>query len=190
MRMMHHQLGKTGSGIIILQQSGSALVTGLVFLVAIIMLGLSASTSSIQQEMGMRSIRDLAMALDAADAALRAGETFLRTNGGPLTADYGPLNGSAVVRAEGFCAPAISNCANAGASFWNSTGQPLAATDPTPALKQVADQPRYIIELLLCPSGGCNGVAPSGQTRYYRITARGVGLNAKTERIVQSIYRY
>ncbi len=177
------------TGISMRSQQGSALVTGLVFLVAIIMLGLSASTSSIQQEIGMRSIRDQAIALEAADAALRAGETFLRTNNGPLTVDYGPLNGNAVVRSEGFCAPANSNCANAGASFWSSTGQPLGGTDPTPVLKVVAEQPRYIIELLLCPNKDCTGV-PSGQTRYYRITARGVGLNANTERVVQSLYRY
>jgi len=170
-------------------QHGSALVTGLIFLVAIIMLGLSASSSSIQQEMGMRNIRDQAIALEAADAALRAGETWLRTNSGKLTADYGPLNGSAMVRSEGYCDPAQNNCTDAGASFWSKNGQPIGGTDPTPVLNLVADQPSYIIELILCPNKDCVGL-PSGQTRYYRITARGVGLSANTERIVQSIYRY
>ena len=177
------------AGLHIESQQGSALVTGLVFLVAIIMLGLSASSSSIQQEMGMRSIRDQALALEAADTALRAGETFLRTNSGPLTISYGPLAGSAVVRTEDFCAPANNNCTKAGESFWNKTGQQIGGADTTPGLDLVAAQPHYIIELLLCPNKDCVG-APSGQTRYYRITARGVGTNVKTERIVQSIYRY
>lgn len=176
-------------------QRGSALVTGLVFLVAIMLLGLSASSGSIQQEMGIRSIRDQSVALEAADAALRAGETWLRTNSGPLSVDYGPRFGSVLVQADGFCDANNNDCAAADAKFWNDNGQPLGQkgasgiVDPTPVLNLVADQPRYIIELMLCPNPPCTG-PPNGQTRYYRITARGVGLSAKTERIVQSIYRY
>lgn len=180
---------------IVNMQRGSALVTGLVFLVAIMMLGLSASSGSIQQEMGIRSIRDQAVALEAADAALRAGETWLRTNSGPLSVNFGPRFGSVLVQADGFCAATNNDCVAANANFWNDNGQPLGQkgksgiVDPTPVLNLVADQPRYIIELLLCPNPPCTG-PPNSQTRYYRITARGVGLSAKTERIVQSVYRY
>lgn len=191
MRLNPNQRVPVASRIDINAQRGSALITGLVFLVAIMMLGLSASSSSIQQEMGMRSIRDQALALEAADAALRAGETWLRTNGGPLTIDYGPRYGSAVIRSEGFCAPTNKNCAEAGETFWKGNGQSLGKkdADPTPMLSLVAEQPSYIIELLLCPGKACTE-PPHAQTRYYKITARGVGLSAKTERIVQSVYRY
>lgn len=175
-------------GFVIRAQRGSALVTGLVFLVAIIMLGLSASTSSIQQEMGMRSIRDRTVALEAAYAALRAGETFLRNNNGPLTPNFGP-NGNSAIRAQGFCLPAINNCAMADAGFWTTNGQELGNDDPTPALNFVAAQPRYIIELILCPNQNCTG-PPSGWPRFYRITARGVGLNANTVHVVSSINRF
>ena len=191
MRMNPHKSVIVAASFDINAQRGSALITGLVFLVAIMMLGLSASSSSIQQEMGMRNIRDQALALEAADAALRAGETWLRTNSGPLTMDYGPRHGSAVVQPEGFCAPTNKNCAEAGAAFWEGNGRSLGkkGVDPTPMLSLVADQPSYIIELLLCPSKAC-AEPPHAQTRYYRITARGVGLSAKTEHIVQSVYRY
>lgn len=200
-RMKSGSPAQRGASIDIQRQRGSALVTGLVFLVVIMMLGLSASSSSIQQEMGMRNNRDQAVALEAADAALRAGETWLRTNEGPLPLDYGPQYGNAMVYPQGFCLPvpavpplpAKKSCVEAGAKFWNDNGQPLggAGTDPTPLLKVVAEQPRYIIELFyICPTCESSEVPPRGRTRYYQITARGIGISSQTDRIVQSVYRY
>lgn len=173
---------------IVNKQRGSALVTGLVFLVVIIMLGLSASSSSIQQEMGIRSLRDQAIALEAAEAALRAGETYLRTVSCQVSLD--------IVQQVGFCdgknASKLS-CANAGADFWDEKkkySQVLGALDGMPLLPVAIEQPHYIIEKF--PGGeslsGSGGFC-SQSLRYYRITARGVGLSNKTDRIVQSIYR-
>jgi type IV pilus assembly protein PilX len=160
-------------------QRGSALVTGLVFLVAIIMLGLSASSSSIQQEMGVRNIRDQAVALEAADAALRAGETYLRSVSCQVS--------SAIVRAPGFCNLTNQNCI---ATDWGKNGILFGTLDGTAPLPNVYAQPRYIIEEFpggasLSGSGFC-----SQSTRYYRITALGIGLSANTDHVVQSIYRY
>lgn len=177
------------SGIVNKYQRGSALVTGLVFLVAIIMLGLSASSSSIRQEMGIRSLRDQAVALEAADAALRAGETYLRTV---------PCQTSlTIVQPVGFCDgnnASKLNCTEADASFWTGKtqtySQELGVLDRMPLLPVVIAQPRYIIEKFpdgMIQSG--NGGFCSQSLRYYRITARGVGLSANTDRIVQSIYR-
>lgn len=172
------------SGVVNQRQRGSALVTGLVFLVAIIMLGLSASSSSIRQEMGIRSLRDQAVALEAADAALRAGETYLRTV---------PCQTSLmIVQQIGFCDG--TKCTEAGANFWTDKtktySQELGVLDKMPLLPVVIAQPRYIIEQF--PGGkelsGYGGFC-SQPRRYYRITARGVGLSANTDRIVQSIYR-
>ncbi len=177
------------SGVVNQHQRGSALVTGLVFLVAIIMLGLSASSSSIRQEMGIRSLRDQAVALEAADAALRAGETYLRT--------VSCQTSLAIVQPVGFCDgnnASTLNCNEAGANFWTDTtqtySQELGVLDRMPLLPVVIAQPRYIIEKF--PGGevlsGYGGFC-SQSLRYYRITARGVGLSANTDRIVQSIYR-
>lgn len=177
-------------------QSGSALVTGLVFLVVIIMLGLSASSGSIQQEMGVRNVRDQNIAMEAADAALRAAETWLRNNGGPLTVAYSPVYGSSLVKEIGFCngTATTDSCAEAGSAFWNNDSNAVklgGTVDPTPDLKLVDEQPRYIIELFyICPTCEALGTPINKRTRYYRITARGVGMNKKTYRTVQSIYRY
>jgi len=178
------------------RQRGSALVMGLVFLVILTLLGLSASGGSIQQELISRNLRDQSLALESADAALRAGETWLRTRGGPLPIALDPAFGNAFVKPAGYCDAVNSNCPYAGAGFWGNAanaeplggaqdGQPILPTLPT------ANQPRYIVEYLYkCET--CGGLGQSGQSnpRYYRITARGVGLSVNTERVVQSIYRY
>lgn len=177
-------------------QRGSALVTGLVFMVVIIMLGLSASSSSIQQELGVRSIRDQNIAMEASAAALRAAETWLRNNNGPLTVAYDPIYGSPLIKPIGYCneSKTTKSCADSDAAFWNNPANSDAlgsSVDPTPDLKLVAEQPRFIIELFyVCPNCDALGTAFNKRTRYYRITARGVGMNEKTYRIVQSIYRY
>jgi len=166
-------------GVVNKSERGSALVTGLIFLVAIIMLGLSASSSSIQQEMGVRNLRDQAVALEAADAALRAGETYLRSVSCQVS--------RAIVQAPGFCNLANQNCID---TDWGKNGTQLGTLDGTTALPNVYEQPRYIIEEF--PGGGSlsGGGLCSQSTRYYRITARGIGLSAKTDHVVQSIYRY
>lgn len=189
MRMTERRCVIAVAGIGNKHQCGSALVTGLVFLVAIIMLGLSASSSSIRQEMGIRSLRDQAVALDAADTALRAGETYLRTVPCQVSLE--------IVQRVGFCdgknASKLS-CQDAGASFWEDKkqtySQALGALDKTPLVPVVVAQPRYIIEKFPGgePLSGSGGFCTQS-LRYYRITARGVGLSANTDRIVQSIYR-
>lgn len=174
-------------------QRGSALVTGLVFLVVIIMLGLSASSGSIQQELGVRSVRDQNIALMASEAAMRAAEAWLGTNNGPFPITIEPINGKSQIRPIGFCDRTANNCAEAGAAFWLANGEELGggAADNTPALKLVAEQPRFIIELYyICPDCEGFGTPLTSRTHYYRITARGVGMNEKTDRVVQSIYRY
>ncbi len=177
------------------RQRGSALVMGLVFLVILTLLGLSASGSSIQQELMSRNLRDQSLALEAADAALRAGETWLRTNGGPRPIALDPLTGSAFVKPAGFCDAVNSNCPYVGTSFWNNpaNAEPLGgARDGQNVLPTLAagNQPRYVVEFLydcrVCVLGQPNQNPP----RYYRITARGTGLNANTTRVVQSIYLF
>lgn len=167
-------------------QRGSALVTGLVFLVVIIMLGLSASSSSIQQEMAVRNVRDQNVAMEAAEAALRAGETWIRNNGGPPPLAMNPVTGNALVRMPEYCSPTVNNCAEAAATFWSTNGALLGSADQTPTLSLVAEQPRYIIEFML-PSPVPLGSTPN---KYYRIVARGVGMNERTYRIVHSIIRF
>lgn len=171
-------------------QRGSALVTGLVFLVVIIMLGLSASNSSIQQELGVRNIRDQNIAMEAADAALRAGETWLSTKGALLPTELDPVDGNPVVKKWGFCDTVTpsKSCADADAGFWETNGELMwfgVDGGATSDLSLVEEQPRFIIEFLE-PCATCNGY----HVKYYRITARGVGMNKNTYRIVQSIYRY
>jgi type IV pilus assembly protein PilX len=178
-------------------QRGTALVAGLVFLVILVLLGLSASSAAIQQEIVVRNIRDENLAFRAAETALRTAETWIQNNKGPTPPDMaGLLLGTD---------PTIHNsvttdlcgklCKSGDASWWGDEKNlfvveygenPLNPATPIP---DVAEQPSYVIEL----AGMHKSLAPNDPTpptRSYRITARGVGINDKTVRVVQTVYRY
>jgi type IV pilus assembly protein PilX len=177
------------------RQRGTALVAGLVFLVVLILLGLSASSAAIQQEIIVRNIRDENLAVQAAEAALRTAETWIRNNSGPVpTTISGMIGGHTAIhdsRVVPFCDGATT-CEHGDAAWWTLNAVSLTADLTTPLFPDpdIAEQPAYVIELIhLTPPGlGVNSNTPP--TRAYRITARGVGANSKTVRIVRSVYRF
>lgn len=161
-------------------QRGSALITGLVFLVVLTLLGLSASSGSIQRELIARNIRDQNLALQAAEAALQAAENWARLNDNP-----GLVDGKLIV-ATNTC---VAACESGDSYWWGKTGTVLGSgANQTKSFPGVAVPPAYLIEALPPPrTSMVSGTAPS--TFYYRITARGTGLSPNTVRIVRSIYR-
>lgn len=161
-------------------QRGSALITGLVFLVVLTLLGLSASSGSIQRELIARNIRDQNLALQAAEAALQAAENWARLNDNP-----GLVDGKLIV-ANNTC---VTACETGSSSWWAATGTLLGSgANQTKSFPGVAAPPAYLIEALPSPSTSMVLGAPTS-TFYYRITARGTGLSPNTVRIVRSIYR-
>ncbi|EHQ53727.1 Tfp pilus assembly protein PilX [Ectothiorhodospira sp. PHS-1] len=68
-------------------QTGSALIIALIFLLLITMIGVTAMQSTTMQERMAGNLRDGYLAFEAAEAALREGETWLDNGNNMLTAD-------------------------------------------------------------------------------------------------------
>ncbi len=164
------------------RQKGSALVVGLVFLVILTLLGLTASSGGIHQELITRNIKDQNLALYSAESALREAETWLR-NSGPLT----PLD-SAIIKPTGFCGTVAEVCASASDTWWGLNAVKLGDLVGTQAL-QFVTAPEIIIELYRVKSS-CPWCASSTIVNYYRITTRATGINPTTVRILRSLYRW
>lgn len=68
-------------------ERGAALVVGLVFLVVMTLIGVTAMQSTTLQERMAGNVRDRHLAFQASEAALRAGEQWLRVPGNLVVAD-------------------------------------------------------------------------------------------------------
>lgn len=160
---------------------GFALITGLIFLVVLTLIGLTAAAMVSGEEKMFSNTRDRAVALEAAELALRDAERDI-------------LNTGRVVGITGFT-PSCANglCWNGLAGYstpvWRTVDMSAAPSveygDYTgaAAIAGVASQPRYIIEgrYLFEP-----GYDPEV---YYMITARATGANAQTVVVVQEVFK-
>lgn len=174
---------------------GFSLLAVLLMMAVLAFLALGALNVSLLQERMAGNSRDRHLALQAAEAALRDAEADIEAN---LTADSAFVAGCTA----GLCVPASMAASGAVSTLrwrsidWGSgAGQSRAygsATGAT-ALPDVAEAPRYIVELLpvLPPEAGTSAHLGNGigeRPQAFRITARGVGLRSSTVVILQSTY--
>jgi type IV pilus assembly protein PilX len=165
------------------RQRGAVLVIGLLLLVILTVLSTSAMQSTALQERMAGNNRDRNLAFQAAEAALRDAEQYIRSDVAPF-APFQP-NSFTTSGANGL----YDSKANPGSfSLYNdladSTKTLLFGTGMSEAaLPEVAAQPRYLIELLATT---CSG---SEQNALFRVTARAQGANANTLVTLQSRYR-
>jgi type IV pilus assembly protein PilX len=187
------------------RQGGAALTIGLILLVLLTLLGVTALRTTGLEERMAGHTRDRLMAFQAAEAALREGEAYL-TNAvvGPFNHMAPHASGLYMPRVPGtdFTVPAAESCA-VGATkcrpWWDilawtaadsaEYGDPASTADD---IAGVAQQPRYIIEdvsgavnctqpgfckniELPSAAGGSIKFGPVADVGVYRVTARGVG---------------
>jgi type IV pilus assembly protein PilX len=175
-------------------QAGFSLMAVLVMMVVLATLALAGLNTSLLQERMAGNARDLQLATQAAEAALRDAEADIVAN---LSADSAFVTGCTA----GLCVPASMTSTGAvstqrwelidwaaGANQSRAYGSQTGAT----ALPGVTSAPRYIVELLpeLPPVAGQSAsLASSGQAaQAFRITARGTGLRSTTVVVLQSTY--
>lgn len=161
---------------ILSSQRGAALVTGLIFMVVLTLLVVSAMRGTLLEEKMSGNARDANLAFQSAEAALRAGEQELNGATLPTFAATG----------------AYLAVGNRDDAYWLSThnwSSDSVAYASVPVGAALA--PRYVIEELpSVPGTGFSlkaGAIP--ETGYYKVTARGVGGNLNTVRLVQTTYR-
>jgi type IV pilus assembly protein PilX len=157
-------------------QRGAVLVVALVFLLVSTVLGVTAMSSTNLQERMAGNLRDSNLAFQAAESALRDGETFLQQATLPAFAGAGGLlprqNDSGRIE------------------FWNAhdwAGNSRAGT----VIAGVADVPRYVIEELppVPIAGGSVRFGALPDVRFYRVTARGIGGTNDAVNLLQSNYQ-
>ncbi len=184
------------------KESGAALVMGLIILVLVTLLGVTAiRTTSLEERMAGQN-RDAGLALQAAEAALRQAERYL--NGaviGPFTNKMPSPTGLYSPRIPGdagFTDPYADDDTNDSCTTANAVCKPWwevlkwTIADSlvyTGTVAGVDEAPRYIIEnvsgKVVCEKGSCtyNYTPVGGSLKFgtvtesgiYRITARGVG---------------
>jgi len=194
-------------------QRGAVLFIALIFLILLVLLGLTASGSAVMQEGMTGGVRSGQMALMGAESALRgaefnlwiAAQTSAAGNKLTLYCSYDGSGGCYMPDGSNNFSPTTS--AFATAATWAAS--PSGGTTYAPLLTgqtgsstsaNIAAQPQYLVRMLgpdlppgstgsaggslLQQNGGSNN-----QTKYiYSVTARSPGGNANTLRVAQSTF--
>lgn len=145
------------------RQTGSALIISLVILIVMTLIGITAMGGSSLQERMAGNSRDMAVSFQAAEAALRGGESWLRVDSNPFAAEAtDPLPNPAAWDGD------------------DATGKEERLTLP------LADDPQYHVA---APQRVRIGIGLPAQYRFiHPVTARAVGGTDTSVSIVQSMY--
>jgi len=159
-------------------QMGVALVTALIFLIILTLLGVTAMQTTTLEEKMAGNVRDLNLAFQAGEAALREGEQRLQA---AVLPDFDGADG--LHQPGDLAQPNLWQQE----TIWNSAAAVYSET-----LTDVAEPPRYIVEELApIPDTGGSLAAdkPIPDVQVYRVSARGVGGSPSTVVILQTTYR-
>jgi type IV pilus assembly protein PilX len=169
------------------KESGAVLITGLIFMVVLTIIVISALRSATLEERMAANARNRQLALQAAEAVLRDAETTLSAGAAPFD-PFAPASFSSdCTTTNGYCNKPVAGDPPRwlDEDIWDdASSRSFASTDSE--LAGVSEQPRYIVEIvntpILIPGQACPKV-------LYRVTARGVGMDNSTV-FVQSMFRH
>jgi len=180
------------------QESGAVLFVSLILLLVLTLIGVTAMKTTTLQEKMASSHRQRSVAMQAAEAAIRQAEIWLRNNVKGI-ADLKKFDGTdelyAAITSSG-CAPAN---AEIGWDYRNPAKWSGANSDKVPVSVPGIDsayQPRYLIEYVgrggrnaapLNPTDNTTVCGTDATAPYmFRITALGLGINGETPALLQS----
>lgn len=176
-------------------QNGAALITGLIFLVVLTLISLSAIKSTSLEERMAGNARDQDVAFQAAEAGVRdAMKSLAALNSNPSAFVAGCSNGLCL---NDPVTPVWTTITNN--NQWTSAKtKAYAGTALTlDGATALSTQPRYIIELVpntVAAFGSSaatgKGISSGAQLTPYRITARGWGMTGQTQATVQATVIY
>lgn len=172
------------------RQRGAALLTGLIFMVILTLLGITAARMAGLEEKMSGNMRDRSLAMQAAEMALRDSEQDIRGPAAGSTRNP-PVSGiSNFVAActDGLCYNGPNGYAT---PIWTTVSMTAAPsveygsnTPATPGdIVGVSAAPRYLIE-------GIRKTPPGGAEEfYYRVTVRAMGANPNTVVWLQEVFK-
>ena len=162
-------------------QSGMVIIVGLIFLMILTLIGISAMNSTALSEKLTQNLRDSTAAFGAAEASMSDGEAWLQAQVAAPTA--------------------VTTCTSSPCNVWASNTLGTIYTQPTSwwlaraktfssTLYGVVAQPQYIIEFhSFVPYELSPDSFGKGQGYYYyRVNARGTGATSNAQVNLQSIY--
>ncbi len=194
------------------RQRGAVLIVALLFLVILTILGLTAMSGTMMEERMSGNSRDINVALQAAEAALRDARRDI--NRLPVAGvardmhmsqfgDPGGALGTCNSAAPGLCRPPLYSgtvdvvmppSLDIGGQPFATYGQftgapPIRATVGGTRNTPLAAQPRYLIELFCLPKHD-DSITGKGELycKFYRITGRGFGVNPNTQVTLQEMF--
>lgn len=171
------------------KEKGIALLVALVLLLMMSLLGVASMRGTILEERMAGNWRDQNIAMQAAEAALREGESFFETSFSlPALSDF-PCSGGCTIFSYNEADPSANFLLrnnDTEIAQWRSS-----ATTYTGSIDGAAESPQYLIEqraYLRDHLGTGFGVANETGRHMYQVTARGVGQSAQSTRILQSLH--
>lgn len=165
------------------RQRGAALLTGLIFMVILTLLGITAARMAGLEERMSGNMRDRSLAMQAAEMALRDAEDDILTSG-----RISGITNFVAACTNGLCYNGTTGYATPVWTTVSMTGAPSveygANTSASPGdIGGVSASPRYIIE-------GIRKTPPGGEESFfYRITVRAQGVNPNTVVWLQEIFK-
>lgn len=161
------------------EQNGAVLVTSLILLLVMTLIGITGMQTSTLEEKMTGNMRDRNLAFQAAESALRAGESFLTQATLPNFTTAG-TNGLYALSAN----PSVKDD-----SFWTSSNK---IAYPSGKLANNSTPPLYVVQRIFIGGGGGGSSLDStsyGESEFFRITARATGGTTDAVVILQSIYK-
>lgn len=176
-----HAVGQ--SNVARLQQQGAALITSLIILLVMTIIGITSMQTTTMDEKMVGNMRDLSIALQAAESALREGEG---TTAEIDTFTYDGSTGTVGQYAEDATIDVYSST-----TWSDSNSIEYAGSLYTGPSLQVAAKPRYILQYrgeLPVDAGIVSGTGYGGSASRHAIRtySRGNGLTNNTEIFLQS----
>jgi type IV pilus assembly protein PilX len=166
------------------RQRGTVLLMALMFLVVLSLLGIAMVSSTSVEEKMARNARDMDVATQAAEAALRdARIRIMGVYANPAT----PLNSYAFADdcSNGLCSVNATQPVWSAFSLDAAPSSALGTTTSSPTMVGVAAQPRYLVERIVIKKPGDTITNQGGGVTAYRITAKGVGRSSSI--IIQEV---
>ncbi len=163
------------------KQSGMVIIVGLIFLMILTLIGISAMNSTALSEKLTQNLRDSTAAFEAAEASMGDGEAWLQAQ---VTS---PLAVTACTASpcNVWATDMLGTVYQQPATWWQANAKTFSGT-----LYGVARQPQYIIEFhSFVPYELSPDSLGKGQGYYYyRVNARGTGATSNAQVNLQSIY--